>query len=179
MDKEQTSSGPVAIATDKCKRDQTVVNDAGRPTDHVTTDSSANGRPVLVSTPERPPGSDCAHALRRMSSFVPPDGGWGWAVVAGSFIAFFLSGGLSRSFTLIYQHMLEEFGQSAAATSATAALFGAVKMCTSEYFIVSFSRTHCSRLIVWLTVRLIHYESAQLGLRPMTCDPWLILRPTD
>jgi hypothetical protein len=53
-------------------------------------------------------------------------------IVLASALAFFLGGGVSRSFTLIYQQLLEIFHESAAATSLTAAIFGAVKMCSSK-----------------------------------------------
>ena len=78
--------------------------------------------------------------FRKGSILAPPEGEWGWVVVVGSAMIFFLGGGLSRSFTLIYQQLITQFGKSAAATSATAALFGIVKMCSSKFFSSCFYR---------------------------------------
>jgi len=63
----------------------------------------------------------------------PPDGGWGWVVVFACSVSFFVAGGFGRSFTLIYQELITKFGQSASSTATVAAVFGAVKLCSSEY----------------------------------------------
>ena len=63
----------------------------------------------------------------------PPDGGWGWIVILAASVAFFVAGGFGRSFTLIYQELITMFGQSATSTASVAALFGAVKLCSSKY----------------------------------------------
>ena len=64
---------------------------------------------------------------------LPPDGGWGWVVVLACSVSFFVAGGFGRSFTLIYQELLAKFGESASSTATVAAVFGAVKLCSSEY----------------------------------------------
>lgn len=47
----------------------------------------------------------------------PPDGGWGWLVVVGAGILTFLSGGLIRSFSLIFEQLRDRFGSSASAAA--------------------------------------------------------------
>ncbi|XP_064614822.1 monocarboxylate transporter 12-like [Liolophura sinensis] len=45
------------------------------------------------------------------------DGGWAWAVAFGVFLSFFLLGGFTRSFGILYSAFLDMFGLSAATTS--------------------------------------------------------------
>ena len=154
---------------------------------HASVGSSASDNmphSALKATPkvfeeftEEEPVDEVVRRIRRRASVKPPDGGWGWVVVGGCFIAFFLGGGLSRSFTLIYQHMLVVFGQSAAATSATAALFGSVKMCSSKWYLLYILNTsridvHRSRCIANCTPQPVRQNRERLS-RTAKLEPML------
>lgn len=43
---------------------------------------------------------------------VPPDGGWGWMVVLGSFIIHVMADGITYSFGLLFDEIVEAFGES-------------------------------------------------------------------
>ncbi|CAH1794226.1 unnamed protein product [Owenia fusiformis] len=58
----------------------------------------------------------------------PPDGGWGWIVVFGSFICHLIADGIGFSFGVIYANLLEQFGESKAKTSWVASLFLSVPL---------------------------------------------------
>lgn len=57
----------------------------------------------------------CAH--KTVDTAAPPDGGWGWAVVAASFTISLLVDGVCFSFGIFFDEFREEFGTSKAQTS--------------------------------------------------------------
>ena len=61
-----------------------------------------------------------------------PDGGWGWMVVLGAGLGHIFSSGMHRSFTVLYELMLERFGGSAAATALVMSIHSSVKMFASN-----------------------------------------------
>lgn len=48
---------------------------------------------------------------------VPPDGGWGWMVVLGSFLIHVIADGITYSFGVIIQELLSTFKETKGATS--------------------------------------------------------------
>jgi MFS family permease len=53
----------------------------------------------------------------------PPDGGWGWAVVAASFTAHLIADGISASVGILYAELLDVFGGTKAETAWVGSLF--------------------------------------------------------
>ena len=62
----------------------------------------------------------------------PVDGGYGWAVVFGSFLTHFLLLGLTRSFGILYVALLRIYGESAAKTATLSACFNTARMLLGE-----------------------------------------------
>ena len=57
---------------------------------------------------------------------------WAWLSVVACAVTFFVTGGISRSFSLLYQEYMLVFPNTSGLQTATvAALFGAVKLCSS------------------------------------------------
>ena len=54
---------------------------------------------------------------------VPPDGGWGWAVVFASFIAHCIADGCAFSFGIFYMTLKDSFNESDAKTSLVGSIF--------------------------------------------------------
>lgn len=52
-----------------------------------------------------------------------PDGGWGWAVVAASFIAHMIADGCSFSFGIMYAELLDYFNEGRAVTAWVNSLY--------------------------------------------------------
>ena len=63
----------------------------------------------------------------------PPDGGWGWMVVVGSFIVHFIMGGLATSYGLLYIELLEKFQSPAALTAWVGSIMISVGFVLSKY----------------------------------------------
>ncbi|XP_006815785.1 monocarboxylate transporter 12-like [Saccoglossus kowalevskii] len=63
----------------------------------------------------------------------PPDGGWGWLVVAGTFIVYALSSGSIMSFGVIYVALLDAFGESRAKTALVGTLTYMVMALVNPY----------------------------------------------
>lgn len=57
-----------------------------------------------------------------------PDGGWGWMVVAASFLINMISDGVGYTFGLLYVEFLHEFKASKSATSWIGSLFMALPL---------------------------------------------------
>ncbi|XP_022916238.1 monocarboxylate transporter 12-like [Onthophagus taurus] len=58
----------------------------------------------------------------------PPDGGWGWVVVAASFVVNLIADGITFSFGVIFVEFLEYFGENRAKTSWIGSLFMAMPL---------------------------------------------------
>lgn len=65
------------------------------------------------------------------TSVKPPDGGWGWMVVFGSFISYFLADGWSFSFGVLFPTLLEFFNEGTGKTSLIAALLYGIPLLIS------------------------------------------------
>ena len=61
-----------------------------------------------------------------------PDGGWGYAVVAGAFLAFAIMGGVMSTFTLVYAQFCDRFGRNSAETAWANAIYGALGFLASK-----------------------------------------------
>ena len=55
-----------------------------------------------------------------------PDGGWGWMVVAASFMAHVIADGCGFSFGVLFSELLEVFGESKSTTAWIGSLFVSV-----------------------------------------------------
>lgn len=51
------------------------------------------------------------------NELLPPDGGWGWAVVVASLVISMIADGISFSFGLLYIEFLDYFGASKSRTA--------------------------------------------------------------
>lgn len=60
----------------------------------------------------------------------PPNGGWGWVVVFGSFTAHMIADGLSFSFGVFYMELLDYFKESRGKTALVGSLFLSVPLIT-------------------------------------------------
>ena len=60
----------------------------------------------------------------------PPDGGWGWVVVLGSFVAHMIADGASFSFGVLYAELLSYFNESRGKTALVGSLFVSVPLIT-------------------------------------------------
>jgi len=60
-----------------------------------------------------------------------PDGGWGWIVLAGSFVSFFIADGWSYSFGVLFPSIVEYFEESRGTTALVGTLLYAIPMIVS------------------------------------------------
>ena len=61
-------------------------------------------------------------------SFVVPDGGFGWVVVAASFLTNMIADGVTFSFGIMFEEFQQEFSSSAAVTAGVVSVFHAVPL---------------------------------------------------
>lgn len=61
----------------------------------------------------------------------PPDGGWGWVVVAASFTAHFIADGCAFSFGVFFEEFLDVFQQTKGETAIIGSLFLSVPLITA------------------------------------------------
>ncbi|ELT99316.1 hypothetical protein CAPTEDRAFT_173068 [Capitella teleta] len=69
--------------------------------------------------------------MSRVKTIVPPDGAWGWVVLLGSFVAYFIADGWSYSFGIIFPSLLSYFEESRGKTALIAALLYGVPLLVS------------------------------------------------
>jgi len=60
-----------------------------------------------------------------------PDGGWGWIVLLGSFVSFFIADGWSYSFGVLFPSIVEYFDESRGTTALVVTLLYAIPMIVS------------------------------------------------
>lgn len=61
-------------------------------------------------------------------SFTAPDGGWGWVIVAASFIINMIADGITFSFGILFLEFQKEFEESKAVTAGVLSVFHAVPL---------------------------------------------------
>ncbi|XP_078695226.1 uncharacterized protein LOC144924148 [Branchiostoma floridae x Branchiostoma belcheri] len=78
----------------------------------------------------------------------PPDGGWGWMVVAGTFFIHVVQVGFALSFGVFYTEFREVFQESAGITSFTSSILGAVMLMCSPFAGALSNLTSCRTVII-------------------------------
>ena len=63
-------------------------------------------------------------------SYTAPDGGFGWLVVAASFLINMIADGVTFSFGIMFEEFQLEFSSSSAATAGVVSVFHAVPLLT-------------------------------------------------
>ena len=93
---------------------------------------------------------------------LPPDGGWGWVIVAASFVTNVLVDGVCFSFGIFYLEFLESYGESKAMTSWVGSVLNGMylsmgKSLTSLYLYIFPFVSWCCRIknICWNLLALI------------------------
>lgn len=92
---------------------------------HVSSDSSSNSSNSSSSLP------------------APPDGGWGWAVVLGSFMCHLIADGCAFSFGVLFVELLDYFGESRGKTAWVGSLFVAIPLITGPVASAVTNRYGC------------------------------------
>lgn len=77
-----------------------------------------------------------------------PDGGWGWVVVASSFVISMIADGISFSFGLLYIEFLEEFQTSKSTTAWIGSLFIAVPLLSGPVMSALVDRYGCRSMTI-------------------------------
>lgn len=78
----------------------------------------------------------------------PPDGGWGWVVVAASFMVNLIADGITFSFGVIYVEFLNYFGEGKSKTAWIGSLFMAMPLLSGPVASFLTDRYGCRRVTV-------------------------------
>ena len=81
-------------------------------------------------------------------SYVPPDGGWGWVVVAASFLVNMIADGVTFSFGVLFVELQSEFAESKAVTAGVVSLFHAVPLLSGPIASALTDRYGCRRMTI-------------------------------
>ena len=99
---------------------------------------------------------------KRQKHWYDADSRFGWFQVLAAGITFFMLPGVTRSFSLLYEQLIERFQRSDSITAWVPSVHGTVKMCSSKLY---FSNTY--RLLHGLTcISLIFSPSTLHFPRP-------------
>lgn len=77
-----------------------------------------------------------------------PDGGWGWVIVAASFILSMIADGISFSFGLLFIEFLDYFGESKAKTSWIGGLFMSVPLMSGPIMSALVDKYGCRKITI-------------------------------
>ena len=75
----------------------------------------------------------------------PQDGGWGWVVVAASFLVNMIADGVTFSFGVLFVELQAEFAESKAVTAGVVSLFHAVPLLSGPIASALTDRYGCRR----------------------------------
>lgn len=78
----------------------------------------------------------------------PPDGGWGWVVVAAAFMVNLIADGITFSFGVIFVEFLKYFGEGKGATSWIGSLFMAMPLLSGPIASFLTDRYGCRRVTI-------------------------------
>ncbi|KAF7265684.1 hypothetical protein GWI33_020768 [Rhynchophorus ferrugineus] len=79
----------------------------------------------------------------------PPDGGWGWVVVAASFVVNLIADGITFSFGVIYVEFLNYFGENRGTTAWVGGLFMAMPLLSGPIASFLTDRYGCRKVTVF------------------------------
>lgn len=97
---------------------------------------------LLPVSTTQPAKGNMSPAAAANLGYTPPDGGWGWAVVLGSFISIGFSYAFPKSLTIYYKEI-------------------------QEYFSVSYSQIAWVSSVMLASM----YAGGQWGILPQCCKP--------
>jgi len=88
----------------------------------------------LVSSPSQASLNDMVPVLELPP---PPDGGWGWAIVAASFMSNFVLDGIAYSFGVLLAPLADHFGASRASVAWVGSLLAGIYQVTRKLLAIS------------------------------------------
>ncbi|XP_043585209.1 uncharacterized protein LOC122568944 [Bombus pyrosoma] len=104
------------------------------------------------SSPSLPPSttssSEDNSSLGQLCEATPPDGGWGWVVVAASFMVNLIADGITFSFGVIYVEFLNYFGEGKSKTAWIGSLFMAMPLLSGPVASFLTDRYGCRRVSI-------------------------------
>ncbi|XP_043275275.1 monocarboxylate transporter 12 [Venturia canescens] len=78
----------------------------------------------------------------------PPDGGWGWFVVFGSFMIHIVTDGVTYSFGVFYSEFLDYFGEGKGATAWIASILVGVTLCSGPISSMFVNKYGCRNVTI-------------------------------
>ena len=104
------------------------------------------------SSPSIPPSttssSEDNSSLGQLCEATPPDGGWGWVVVAASFMVNLIADGITFSFGVIFVEFLKYFGEGKSRTAWIGSLFMAIPLLSGPVASFLTDRYGCRRVSI-------------------------------
>ncbi|XP_076759668.1 monocarboxylate transporter 9 isoform X2 [Xylocopa sonorina] len=105
------------------------------------------------TSPSIPPSSTTSSSednssLGQLCEATPPDGGWGWVVVAASFMVNLIADGITFSFGVIYVEFLNYFGEGKSKTAWIGSLFMAMPLLSGPVASFLTDRYGCRRVSI-------------------------------
>ncbi|XP_076169989.1 monocarboxylate transporter 9 [Ptiloglossa arizonensis] len=92
--------------------------------------------------------SEVNTSLGQLCEAAPPDGGWGWVVVAASFMVNLIADGITFSFGVIYVEFLNYFGEGKSKTAWIGSLFMAMPLLSGPVAGFLTDRYGCRRVSI-------------------------------
>lgn len=136
--------------------------------------------------PPSPPSSDDTSSSSSSSSSSesleiaearPPDGGWGWVVVAASFVVNLIADGITFSFGVIFVEFLNYFGENRGTTAWVGGLFMAMPLLSGPIASFLTDRYGCRKVTVFgaLLVSIGFIISSQANSMAVLCITFGVL----
>lgn len=114
--------------------------------DEVSRRRSSTAVPASTSAPGAPSSDSSSGSSLAIETPAPPDGGWGWVVVAAAFFVNLIADGITFSFGVIYVDFLAYFGAGKSNTSWIGSLFMAMPLLLGPIASFLTDRYGCRRV---------------------------------
>lgn len=113
---------------------------------NVTVKEARSGNDVVRFTDSSSSSSSSSSSERLFPR--SPDGGWGWIVVASSFIAYAIVDGYAHSVGILFDYLLDEFNESKGTTAWVASLFVSMPSICGPVASVLTNQFGCRRITI-------------------------------